>query len=235
MKTRHHIGTAWTAAGLALAAGVLLAGAASTARAEAILQVFNQSHNEIAARLPEIAEAGYTALWVPPPTKANGGMSVGYDLNDPFDIGNSDLRGTWSTRYGVEADLHNLIEMCHRFGMRVYFDNVMNHRSYDVPGYNESTPIDVYPGMCAEDFHLRTTSDGFYRKWDNCRDWNDGWQVMNLGLSDLIDIAHETPNCNHGTYEGATQAKPSIVRHPKNPEFYKTNKAWQRKTSHPVA
>ena len=209
-----------------VAYGILFAGA--EARAEAILQVFNQSHNEIAARLPEIAEAGYTALWVPPPTKANGGMSVGYDLNDPFDIGNSDLRGTWSTRYGVEADLHNLIELCHRFGMRVYFDNVMNHRSYDIPGYNESTPTDVYPGMCPEDFHLRTTSDGFYRKWDNVRSWDDEWQVMFLGLSDLLDIAHETPNQNFGANEGDWHDKPSFVRHPNNPEYYdrKPNGDW---------
>jgi len=209
-------------------AGVAACGAAAfwfgvaESRGEAILQVFNQSHNEIAARLPEIAEAGYTALWVPPPTKANGGMSVGYDLNDPFDIGNSDLRGTWSTRYGVEADLHNLIEKCHRFGMRVYFDNVMNHRSYDIPGYNESTPIDVYPGMCPEDFHVRTTSDGFYRKWDNVRSWDDEWQVMFLGLSDLLDIAHENYydgygngpyNANFGSSEGGWHLKPFIVRY----------------------
>ena len=207
-------------------AGMLSCG---VARGEAILQVFNQSHNEIAARLPEIAEAGYTALWVPPPTKANGGMSVGYDLNDPFDLGNSDLRGSWSTRYGVEADLHNLIEMCHRFGMRVYFDNVMNHRSYDIPGYNESTPWDIYPGMCPEDFHVRTTSDGFYRKWDNVRDWGDEWQVMFLGLSDLLDIAHETwefdengnaYNQNYGATEGGRHIKPKFVRQAEHPEYY---------------
>ena len=211
-----------TALGTATAAACVWTGAPTTARGEAILQVFNQSHNEIAARLPEIAEAGYTALWVPPPTKANGGMSVGYDLNDPFDLGNSDLRGTWSTRYGVEADLHNLIELCHRFGMRVYFDNVMNHRSYDIPGYNETTPWDVYPGMAPEDFHVRTTSDGFFRKWDNVRDWNDGWQVMFLGLSDLLDIAHETNesdgngnhfNQNFGATEGSWHIKPKFVRH----------------------
>ena len=205
----------------AVLASVLFGAALSDTHAEAILQVFNQSHNEIAARLPEIAEAGYTALWVPPPTKANGGMSVGYDLNDPFDIGNSDLRGTWSTRYGVEADLQNLITMCHRFGMRVYFDNVMNHRSYDVPGYNESTPTDVYPGMCPEDFHLRTTSDGFYRKWDNIDDWNNEWTVMFRPLSDLIDISHEEYwsdgvgpfNGNFGANLGDWHLKPFIMRY----------------------
>ena len=207
------------ATGCALAAALLSLSPAA-ARGEAMLQFFNAKWTEIAEKAPELAEAGYTSIWLPPPAKANGGYSVGYDLFDPFDLGSTNLRDTWSTRYGTEAELHNLVDTLHRFGIRVYFDNIMNHRAYDIPGFNESTPIDVYPGMVAEDFHLRRTSDGFYRKWDNCRDWNDGWQVMNLGLSDLIDIAHETPNCNHGTYEGATQAKPSIVRHPNNPEFY---------------
>ncbi|MBR4189638.1 MAG: hypothetical protein IKQ55_06720 [Kiritimatiellae bacterium] len=196
-----------------------------SARAEAILQCFNLSHNEIAARIPEIAEAGYSALWIPPPTKANGGMSVGYDLYDPFDIGSTDLRGQYPTRYGTKADLLNLIDVAHRFGMRVYFDNVMNHRAYDVPGYNENTPVDVYPGMVAEDFHLRVTSDGHYRKWDNI-DWDNfsEWDVMYRPLSDLIDIAHENLkrdgdnrpfNGNFGPgYEmGQWYPKPYIVRH----------------------
>ena len=216
--------TSWNRRGIAIGGALLAAACAilspSPARGEAMLQFFNAKWTEIAEKAPELAEAGYTSIWLPPPAKANGGYSVGYDLFDPFDLGSTNLRDTWSTRYGTEAELHNLVDTLHRFGIRVYFDNIMNHRAYDIPGFNESTPIDVYPGMVAEDFHLRRTSDGFYRKWDNCRDWNDGWQVMNLGLSDLIDIAHETPNCNHGTYEGATQAKPSIVRHPNNPEFY---------------
>ncbi|MDD2240688.1 MAG: alpha-amylase family glycosyl hydrolase [Kiritimatiellae bacterium] len=185
-----------------------------------MLQYFNASWNEIAAKVPELAEAGYSSLWLPPPSKANGGYSVGYDLFDPFDLGNVNQRGTIATRYGTKADLHNLVELCHRFGIRVYFDNIMNHRAYDVPGYNETTPTDVFPGMVAEDFHLRKTSDGFYRKWDNTRDWNDAWQVLHLGLSDLLDIAHETPNQNFGYNEGDWHDKPSIVRHPQNPEFY---------------
>ena len=203
-------------------AGLCLAGtlAPGAARGEAMLQFFNASWNEIADKVPELAEAGYSSLWLPPPAKANGGYSVGYDLFDPFDLGSRDQRGTIATRYGTKADLHNLIELCHRFGIRVYFDNIMNHRAYDVPLYNETTPTDVFPGMVAEDFHLRTTSDGFCRKWDNTRDWQDAWQVMHLGLSDLLDIAHETPNQNFGATEGSWHDKPSIVRHPDNPEFY---------------
>ena len=185
-----------------------------------MLQYFNTDWREIADKIPELAEAGYSSLWLPPPTKGSGGMSVGYDLWDPFDIGGIDQRGSRRTRYGTEADLIYLMEMAHRFGIRVYFDNIMNHRAFDIPGYNENTPIDIYPGMVPEDFHLRKTEEGFYRKWDNCRDWNSAWQVMNLGLSDLIDIAHETPNDNFGFSEGDDHPKWSGVRQPDNPEFY---------------
>lgn len=192
----------------------------TSAWSEVMLQYFNTSWREIADKMPELAEAGYSSLWLPPPTKGSGGLSVGYDLCDPFDLGGGDQRGSVRTRYGTEADLLYLMEVAHRFGIRVYFDNIMNHRAFDVPGFNESTPIDVYPGMVPEDFHLRKTEEGFYRKWDNCRDWNSAWQVMNLGLSDLIDIAHETPNDNFGTNEGDDYPKWSGVRQPEHPEFY---------------
>jgi len=187
-----------------------------------MLQYFNTTWREITAKMPELAEAGYESLWVPPPTKGSGGLSVGYDLWDRFDLGSKDQRGSVATRYGTAEELKILVETAHRFGIRVYFDNIMNHNAFDIPGFNASTPIDVYPGLFPEDFHLRQTSDGYYRKWDNTRDWNDAWQVMNLGLSDLIDIAQEPGqwNQNHGAYEGATSPKLKVVRNPNNPEYY---------------
>ncbi|MFP6901879.1 MAG: alpha-amylase family glycosyl hydrolase, partial [Opitutales bacterium] len=187
-----------------------------------MLQYFNTSWAEITRRVPELAEAGYTSLWLPPPTKGSGGLSVGYDLWDPFDIGGREQRGTFSTRYGTEAELHRLIETAHRFGIRVYFDNIMNHRSFDVPGYNDFAPPDLYPGMRPEDFHIRRTEDGYYRKWDNVREWWSEWQVQNLGLADLVDIATEpgTTNRNFGAWEGATTEKIKFLRHPNNPEYY---------------
>ena len=189
-------------------------------RGEAMLQLFNTSWKDLAAKMPELAEAGYTSLWLPPPSKGSGGLSVGYDCFDGFDLGSKYQRDSYSTRYGTEAELLNMMEVAHRFGIRVYFDNIMNHRAFDVPGYDENTPIDKYPGMVPEDFHLKKTEDGFYRKWDNCRDWSSSWQVQNLGLADLIDIAHETPNANFGLTEGSTGQKYSFVRHPNNPEYY---------------
>ena len=89
---------------LLVALGSLLA-ALPGARGEAMLQYFNTDWREITARIPELAEAGYDSMWVPPPTKGSGGLSVGYDLFDRFDLGGRDQRGTVRTRYGTEADL----------------------------------------------------------------------------------------------------------------------------------
>lgn len=193
-----------------------------SARAETMLQYFNTSWAEITAKMPELAEAGYTSLWLPPPTKGSGGLSVGYDMWDPFDLGSKNQRNSVRTRYGTEAELIRLVETAHRFGIRVYFDNIMNHRAFDVPGYNENTPIDIYPGLVPEDFHLRKTQDGFYRKWDNTRSWSDAWQVQNLGLADLIDIAQEpgTTNYNFGLTEGSTAPKIRFIRDLTRPEQY---------------
>jgi hypothetical protein len=59
-------------------------------RGEALLQYFNTSWSEVANKMPELVEAGYTALWMPPPTKGSGGHSVGYDLWNSFDLGSKD-------------------------------------------------------------------------------------------------------------------------------------------------
>ena len=189
---------------------------------EAMLQYFNTSWPELTRKMPELAEAGYDSLWLPPPTKGSGGLSVGYDCWDRFDLGSKDQRGTVRTFYGTEAELLELVRVAHRFGIRVYFDNIMNHNAFETPSYNGSVPEDVYPGFLPGDFHLRTTTEGFYRKWDNTRNWGDAWQVQNLGLSDLIDIATEpgSTNLNHGPGEGSTATKPDFVRHPDNPEYY---------------
>jgi len=195
-------------------------GAVLPLRAEVMLQFFNNSWAEITEKIPEIAEVGYTALWLPPPQKASGDLSVGYDLWDPFDLGGQAQRTGGRTRYGTEEELLRLIATAHRFGIRVYFDNIMNHRAFDIPGYNENTPVDIYPGMLPEDFHLKTTEDGFYRAWPDTVNWGSTWEIQNQFLSGLIDIAHETPNDNFGPNLNDDHVKISFVRHPNNPEFY---------------
>jgi len=77
---------------LLLAGAIIISGFSLPARSEVILQFFNNSWQEIIDKMPEIAEVGYTALWLPPPQKASGDLSVGYDLWDPFDVGGNPQR-----------------------------------------------------------------------------------------------------------------------------------------------
>lgn len=192
------------------------------ARGEAMLQLFNVDWDELTTKIPEIAEAGYTSLWLPPPAKAGSVFSVGYDIFDPFDLGDKNQRGTVRTRYGTKAELLQVVTTAHRFGLRVYFDNIMNHRGFDIPGYNSSAPTNLYPGLTVEDFHLRRQSDGTYRNWDNISDWGNAWQVQHRPLSGLLDLANEpgSLNENFGLTEGSTAPKLSFLRQPGSNSYY---------------
>src|ERR1700722_12528197 len=94
----------------------------TNARGEQMLELFNCTWNQVIQKMPEIAEAGYDSLWLPPPAKGSSVFSVGYDQFDPFDLGNLNQNGTVATQYGTEAQLLQMVQIAHRFGIRVYFD-----------------------------------------------------------------------------------------------------------------
>ena len=54
-------------------------------------------------KLPEIAQAGFTALWLPPANKAAGWKSMGYDPYDYYDLGEFDQKGRRSHLPGVQS------------------------------------------------------------------------------------------------------------------------------------
>jgi hypothetical protein len=134
------------------------------ARAEVILQYFETPWAEIEARMPEIAAAGYDALWLPPPTKGSEGIrDVGFAVYDRFDLGDQNQRGTTATRYGTTAQLKSMVQVAHRFGVRVYFDVVMNHNgnpgTVENVGVEESTiggmvELDGFPDTVVWDYHV---------------------------------------------------------------------------------
>ena len=195
------------------------------ARAEAMLELFQMSWSQVSQKMPEIAEAGYDSLWLPNPAKGNSGAySIGYDQFDPFDLGSTNQQGTVATRYGTQDELIRMVQTAHRFGIRVYFDNIMNHRSSTVPGYPGSgTPTNYYPGLVPQDFHLQTVSGGF-ANWPSIGDpyWCTTSVVQNQPLLGLCDLAQEpgTVNWNFGNSLGNTATKPVFVRFPNRPDLY---------------
>lgn len=193
-----------------------------------MLELFNVSWADLTLKMPEIAEAGYDSLWLPNPAKGNSGAySYGYDIFDPFDLGSTNQQGTVATRWGTQAQLIQMVQMAHRFGIRVYFDNVMNHRASTVPGYPGSgTPTNYYPGLVPQDFHLQTVSGG-YQNWPSVgsggdSDWCTTSIVQNQPLLGLCDLAQEpgTVNWNFGNSIGDTITKPYFIRFPNRPDLY---------------
>jgi hypothetical protein len=186
-----------------------------------MLELFQMSWSDLTQKMPELAEAGYSSLWLPQPAKGSSVWSVGYDIFDPFDLGDKNQQGTVATKYGTKAQLLQMVETAHRFGIRVYFDNVMNHRAGIVPGYDVYTPTNVFPGLWPQDFHLQTTANG-NRNWPNVQNWNDQNYVQNEPINGLCDLATEPGgiNYNFGPTLFSQSSKPYFVRQPNNPEYY---------------
>ncbi len=203
---------------------IALTGNVTPAHGEAMLELFQQTWPQITQKIPEIAEAGYDSLWVPVPCKGNsGGFSTGYDVFDPFDLGSTNQQGTVATRYGTQAQLIQMVQTAHQFGIRVYFDNVMNHRSSTVPGFPGGAATNYYPGLIPQDFHLQTVTGG-YHNWPSIGDpyWCTTSVVENQPLLGLCDLANEpgTLNFNFGNNVGNTITKPSFIRFPNRPDLY---------------
>lgn len=211
----------WLAAWLSM----FLLGSVVHGRGEAMLELFNVPWAQLTQKMPEIAEAGYDSLWLPNPAKGDSSIySYGYDQFDPFDLGSTNQRGTVATRWGTQDQLIQMVQMAHRFGIRVYFDNVMNHRASTVPGYPGSgTSTNYYPGLIPQDFHLQTVTGG-YQNWPSIGDpyWCDTPVVQNQPLLGLCDLAQEpgTVNWNFGNNIGDTTNKPVFVRFPNRPDLY---------------
>jgi len=208
----------------ALFASLFLSLAPTLSRGEeVILQYFNTDWSEIERRIPEVAEAGYTSLWLPPPFKgASGTFSVGFDTFDRFDIGDKDQMGTVRTKYGTGAELLSLMKVAHRFGLKVYFDNVMAHNGGPLDnGTDEGQLFPGLPGFVPEDFHLIRPGSN-WRKATDSINYNNEWEVLNRNPFGW-DIAHENPNTSfdpHGSNEGRDWGKWVGVRHPGMTHYY---------------
>jgi glycosidase len=156
----------------------------------ATLQLFEARWQTMEQRMIDVFYAGYGAMWVPPPSRADSGdQSVGYDVYDRFDLGGPNR----STLYGTKTGLKTAIGQAHNAGVNVYTDLVLNHN-----GFSDLTTVDTkgtatttddvtfldaggYPGFALSlpgdpngDFHPATATGDIQGR-----------------LSGLIDIAQE--------------------------------------------
>src|SRR5437667_7525562 len=80
----------------------------------------NREHqwwNFIKSKLPAMAQAGFTALWLPPANKAANWESMGYDPYDYYDFGEFDQKGGVPTWFGSKTELFDLIGSAHALGL----------------------------------------------------------------------------------------------------------------------
>ncbi len=121
----------------------------STPKSDAFLQGFYWNStpggiwwDSLAKLSPALASSGFSAVWVPAPTKgAAGTYSMGYDIYDHYDFGEFDQKGSIETRFGSRQELTHMINTFHNNGMQVFADAVMGHMN----GADQKVPYDCKP------------------------------------------------------------------------------------------
>ncbi|MEJ6952549.1 pullulanase [Natronospora cellulosivora (SeqCode)] len=88
----------------------------------------------LAERAVEFADAGFTAIWMPPAHKAWQGVhDIGYGVYDIWDLGEFKQPAdpnytTVRTRYGTRKELEEALSALKDAGLSVYYDVIFNHR-----------------------------------------------------------------------------------------------------------
>ncbi|WBQ19167.1 alpha-amylase [Sphingobium yanoikuyae] len=96
--------------------------------------------DDVAQEAQRLADLGISDVWLPPAYKgASGGLSVGYDSYDLFDLGEFDQKGSIATKYGDREALERATTALRNVGLRVIHDVVFNHKI----GADETEPVSV--------------------------------------------------------------------------------------------
>lgn len=145
--------------------------------------------NFLKEKTKELSDAGFTALWLPPACKAAnlGGMSMGYDPYDYYDLGDIDQKSSIKTWFGSTQELKDLIDEAHRHQLDVYADMVLNHTSgadaEEVNGYDGKkrwTKYNVGSGKFTRDWTCYHPS--WFERWDD------------LDFEGMPDLCHRNPD-----------------------------------------
>jgi alpha-amylase len=141
---------------------------------------------EIKNRIPQLQQVGFTALWLPPVSKAASWKSMGYDPYDYYDLGELNQKGGVPTWFGSKAELLDLVKTAHAHSMQVYADLVFNHNSG--ADAQEQNPLDdkIYWTL------FQPASKKFVRNWtcfhpSRYEQWDDAV------FGDMPDLCHRNP------------------------------------------
>jgi alpha-amylase len=233
MWQRRAIAAGATLAVLATAIAVPTFATAESVSAPAILQMFEARWDTIEDRMADIFETGYGEMWLPPPQRADqGGLSVGYDVFDRFDLG----APRNETLYGTETSLKANIAAAHQASVKIFTDLILNHN-----GFADSSTVDNQgtPGDPSDD--VTFVEAGGYPGFvltlpgDVDGDFHGAFEGgdQNSRLAGLIDIAQEKnhqfirqpveagdpDNIPAGTV-GIFGRPPANVPNPSNARFY---------------
>ncbi len=140
----------------------------------------------LAEKVPELTQAGFTALWLPPVSKGFNATGMGYDPYDYYDLGNFDQKGATATWFGSKDELIALIQACHQHGLQAYADLVLNHNSG--ADAQEQNPISGRTGWTA----FSPESGEFPRDW-NCFHPSDYESSDDGTFGEMPDLCHRNP------------------------------------------
>jgi alpha-amylase len=143
---------------------------------------------KIKPQLPALANDGFTAIWLPPVSKAAEWNSMGYDPYDYFDLGEFNQKGNTQTWFGTKQDLLDFITAAHNNSLQVYADAVLNHNSGG--DAQEVNPIDGQSRWTK----FNPKSGKFPRDWmcfhPNRYETMDGFGTF----GDMPDLCHRNPD-----------------------------------------
>ena len=117
----------------------------------------------LAAEAPALRSVGFTAIQLPPASKAQGGAGAGcdgYGVFDPRDLGDKPQQGSTPTRYGSAESLRRMVACAHAVGLDVYLDVVL----HQLIGENGGPGVFAYVGPDGKTLNGRgRTTPGWFR------------------------------------------------------------------------
>ncbi len=141
----------------------------------------------VESKIPDLAQVGFSALWLPPASKGMNASGMGYDAYDYYDLGEHSQKGAVETWFGSRGDLESLIRTAHHCQLQVYADVVFNHS-----GGADSQEVNPLTGQ-SRWTKFTPASGKFPRGWNSFHPSEyESWDDDHYG--DFPDLCHRNPD-----------------------------------------